>query len=130
MFSEPQQCSHLLAAKELGTPHTAVIVFSYPMMPRGHGGAAFSMERRIAGRLGLSSYPCACQRCRGGRRNSVSVVAMHHRRYDREPYLRYPVLVNMNLFHGFMSTGQTSFKQVVVHPNFVREYWDTRITLE
>ncbi|KAG0592135.1 hypothetical protein KC19_1G228000, partial [Ceratodon purpureus] len=53
---------------------------------------AYHIERSICLRLGLIEYPCACQKCRGGRIRRVLTVAKHHRKYGRDPFLSYPVL--------------------------------------
>ena len=57
--------------------------------------AAYHIERSIATRLGLSHYPCACTRCRGACMKKMEVVARHHLRHGRDPYLKYPIMVRM-----------------------------------
>ena len=56
--------------------------------------AAYHIEQSIANRLGLSEYPCACNRCRGARLQKTEVVARHHVQNGRDPYLQYPVIVS------------------------------------
>lgn len=62
---------------------------------------AYHIERSIANRLGLVQYPCACTRCRGGRVKKVEVIARHHNRHGRDPYLIYPTMVSYSLFNFF-----------------------------
>ena len=64
------------------------------MRPLGYG-SAYHIERAIALRQGFGEYPCACRRCCGGRVCSTALVAAHHRKYGRDPFLRYPLLVRM-----------------------------------
>lgn len=56
--------------------------------------SAYHIECSIANRLGLVEYPCACTWCRGSQVKKVNVVANHHSKNGRDPYLMYPVMVS------------------------------------
>ncbi|KAG0573995.1 hypothetical protein KC19_VG227100 [Ceratodon purpureus] len=61
-------------------------------MTRRRLSPAYHIERSIATQLGLAEYPCACQRCMGGRLRLIATIARHHKAYGRDPLLPHPVL--------------------------------------
>ena len=86
-------------------------------------GSAYHLERSTASRLGLSEYPCACNRCRGGRHRKVEIVARHHRIYGRDPYLKWLVIVSPLDLHEFaLVDGIVRFQKFM-------SWWEKQIRL-
>jgi len=77
-------------------------------------GSAYHIERSIARRLKLVEYPCACTRCRGSILKKVEVVARHHEKNGRDPYLIFPVIV--------------SYCDMMRSLNFYYNHWNKTVT--
>jgi len=56
---------------------------------------AYHIERALAARQGIGSYPCGCEKCHGFKIQIVQTVETHHRKYGRDQKLQEPLLVSI-----------------------------------
>lgn len=57
---------------------------------------SYHIERSIATREGIQSYPCASEKCHGFKRQNIEVVETHHQKYGRDQNLQESLLVSIS----------------------------------